>query len=44
MMKSKMIKNETFVQKNFFTEKELEETIDELLDKHFKVYNRLSEI
>jgi len=44
MVKSKITKTETFVQKEYFTEKELEETINKLLDKHFKVYNRLAEI
>jgi len=44
MVQSKMTKTETFVQKDSFTEKEFEEAINRLLDKHFKVYNRLAEI
>jgi len=43
-MQSKITTTETFIQKDSFTEKELEETINRLLDKHFKVYNRLAEI
>ncbi len=44
MVQSKITKTESFVQKDSFSERELEETINELLDKHFKVYNRLAEI
>jgi len=34
----------TFAKKESFTKEELEETIDKILDRHFKVYDRLAEI
>ena len=44
MEQSKMTKTKSFTQRNHFSTEELEKIINELLDKHFKVYNRLAEI
>jgi len=37
-------RSDTFVKKESFTKEELEETIDKILDRDFRVYDRLAEI
>jgi len=37
-------KPDTFVKKEGFTKEELEKTIDKILDRNFRVYDRLAEI
>ena len=43
-METTGLKSDLFVKKDHYTDEELAETINKLLDRHFKVYNRLAEI
>ncbi len=43
-MEESMNKSHTFISKESYTEEEISKLIDNLLNRHFKVYDRLAEI